>query len=105
MSSFRNKIVSALAVVLLLLASVVFAANGKVAGVVKDAQNGQPLPGANVQLVGTTLGSTTDAQGRYFILNVPPGTYSVKVTFIGYEAVTISDVVSRLDVTTPLDFQ
>lgn len=105
MSSFRNKILSTLAVALLLMASAVFAANGKVAGVVKDAQNGQLLPGANVQLVGTTLGSTTDAQGRYFILNVPPGTYSVKVTFIGYEPVTISNVVSRLDVTTPLDFQ
>ncbi len=107
MSSFRKKLLqcSTVALALLLAASAVFAANGKIAGVIKDAQNGQPLPGANVQLVGTTMGSTTDAQGRYFILNVPPGTYQVKASIIGYTPVTVSDVVSRLDVTTPLDFQ
>ena len=71
MSSFRKKMLLYSTSALLLAASAVFAANGKIAGVIKDAQNAQPLPGANVQLVGTTLGSTTDALGRYFILNVP----------------------------------
>ncbi|MDZ7289291.1 MAG: carboxypeptidase-like regulatory domain-containing protein [candidate division KSB1 bacterium] len=95
----------AIAWVLMLLAvSPLFAANGKIAGVVKDSQSGSPLPGVNVQIVGTMMGSTTDLQGRYFILNVPPGTYQVKASIIGYEPITISDVVSRLDVTTTVDF-
>jgi hypothetical protein len=87
----------------ILTASPAYAGLGKIAGTVKDAQTGEPLPGANVQIVGTTMGASSDVQGRYFILNIPPGTYSLKATFIGYEPKTISNVVVRLDVTTPVD--
>lgn len=76
---------------------------GKIAGTVKDAQNGAPLPGANMVVVGTTLGASSDANGNYFILNVPPGVYSMRVTYIGYETVTISNIAVSLDVTTPID--
>src|SRR5919198_263717 len=51
---------------------------GKLAGVVRDAKK-QPLPGANVILVGVPLGAASDADGRYSILNVPAGTYTVKL--------------------------
>jgi hypothetical protein len=82
-----------------------YAGLGKIAGVIKDAQSGQALPGVNVTIVGTTMGATTDLNGRYFILNVPPGTYQLKASIISYEPVVVSDVVSRLDVTTTVDFQ
>jgi outer membrane receptor protein involved in Fe transport len=81
-----------------------YAGLGKIAGTVKDAQSNEALPGANVVIVGTTMGGSADANGRYFILNVPPGTYQVKATMIGYEPIIISEVVSRLDVTTTVDF-
>lgn len=107
MSDVRKRILvsAAVALALLLLAGgPAFAGLGKIAGVAKDAQSGQPLPGVNVVLVGTTMGATSDLSGRYFILNVPPGTYQVKASIIGYEPVIIANVASRLDVTTTVDF-
>ncbi len=89
---------------LVLLSSLAFAANGKITGVVKDKDTGEPLPGANVQIVGTTLGASTDVQGRYFILNVPPGVYTVKASFIGYQSVQIENVRVRFDETSTVDF-
>jgi hypothetical protein len=89
----------------MLWATAAFAGLGKIAGTVKDAQTGEALPGVNVVIVGTTMGASADASGRYFILNVPPGTYQLKATMIGYEPLVISDVVSRLDVTTTVDFK
>ena len=70
-----------------LSATQVLAANGKIAGVVKDKSTGEAIPGANVttDVGGTTIGATTDVDGRYFLLNLPPGTYMVKVTFVGYQ--------------------
>jgi hypothetical protein len=65
---------------------------GKIAGTVIDKTTKESLPGANVVVVGTTLGAATDQDGQYTILEVPPGTYNVQISFIGYSTVTISDV-------------
>jgi|GEM_PF-1784150 len=46
---------------------------GKVAGMVRDKATREPLIGVNVILQGTFLGSSTDLEGRYSIINVPPG--------------------------------
>jgi hypothetical protein len=80
-----------------------YAGLGKIAGTVKDAQTGAPLPGANLTIVGTSFGANSDANGNYFILNVPPGTYSMRVTYIGYESKAINNISVSLDVTTPID--
>lgn len=76
---------------------------GKLAGSVKDAQTGEPLVGANILIVGTDLGAATNVNGSYVILNIPPGSYSVKVSFIGYESKIITDVGIVVDQTTLLD--
>ncbi|RME01219.1 MAG: TonB-dependent receptor, partial [Calditrichaeota bacterium] len=81
-----------------------FAASGKITGKVKDASTGEVLPGANVLIVGTSLGSAADATGSYVISNVPPGSYKVKASFIGYEEVTQTVNVSASEVTT-VDFE
>jgi len=78
---------------------------GKIAGKVVDASSQQPLPSVNVQIVGTSMGATTDANGNYFILNVPVGTYSLKASMVGYAAQTISTVKVFVDLTTMIDFQ
>jgi outer membrane receptor for ferrienterochelin and colicins len=55
-----------------------------VGGVVVD-KNG-PLPYVNVALVGTALGATTSAEGRFRIAEIPPGAYDLEVRFVGHEA-------------------
>jgi TonB-dependent receptor len=62
--------------------------NGKIVGKVTDAGTGDNLPGANVFLEGTNFGTATDRFGEYSITNIPPGTYSLLVRYIGYETDT-----------------
>ncbi|MDZ7290708.1 MAG: TonB-dependent receptor [candidate division KSB1 bacterium] len=58
---------------------------GEIRGQVKDAATGEALPGANVLLQGTVLGSSTDLNGMFAIKRVPPGIYTLRVSFIGYQ--------------------
>ena len=58
---------------------------GKIAGSVFDAGTGDPLIGANVMLEGTSLGAATALDGSFFVINVPPGAYTVRVSMMGYE--------------------
>ncbi len=78
---------------------------GKISGKVMDASSGDPLPGVNVIIVGTTLGTASDRVGDYFIANLQPGVYSVRASFIGYRDVTVQDVSVRMNGTTELDFR
>ncbi|HUF10810.1 MAG TPA: TonB-dependent receptor [Rhodothermales bacterium] len=93
---------------LLLLASLgigsASAQTGKIAGRVIEASTGDPLPGVNVVIPGTLQGSTSDVEGYYFILNVKPGTYAVRSSFIGYTPVTVDGVRVMIDKTATADF-
>jgi TonB-dependent receptor len=85
---------------LLLSPSVLMAAwpvpkNVNIEGIVKDSQTGDPLPGANVVLAGTSLGASADINGKYTIRNVPPGTYTVSVTYVGYRSVSVTLLISE----------
>ncbi len=66
---------------------------GSITGTVVNSQTQEPLPGANVLLQGTGLGSSTDADGVFFIQGVNPGTYIVRVSLLGFEQRIITDVV------------
>jgi hypothetical protein len=79
------------------------AANGKIVGIVRDASTKDVIPGANVLVVGTTLGGAADAQGRYYILNVPPGTYSLQASAVGYGKLKIEEVEVNLEQTKEID--
>jgi outer membrane receptor protein involved in Fe transport len=76
---------------------------GKVAGTITDKTNGEALIGANVVVVGTSLGAAADIDGQYTILSVPPGTYKVQISFIGYETIVINDVRVYIDQTARVD--
>lgn len=80
-----------------------FAASGKIAGKVVDQRTGESIPGVNIVLVGTTYGAATNIDGEYTILNVPPGTYELKASAIGYTSVTIRNVKVNLDLTTRIN--
>lgn len=77
---------------------------GKISGRVLDPKK-QPLMGVNVMVIGAPLGALTDDAGRYSILNVPAGTYTVKVSLLGYRAVTTTNVSVSADNTTRLDLE
>lgn len=66
---------------------------GKIQGTVTDEKTQEPIPYANVVISNTDMGAATDAEGNFFILNVPPGTYTVEVSYVGYETKKIVDVI------------
>jgi outer membrane receptor protein involved in Fe transport len=76
---------------------------GKISGRITDKSTGESMIGANVILVGTRLGASTDNDGFFTIINVPPGTYKLSVRYIGYATVTVEDVRVSLDRTTKQD--
>ncbi|MBN2090861.1 TonB-dependent receptor [candidate division KSB1 bacterium] len=70
------------------------ARTGSISGRVTDIETGNGLPGANVFLKGTSIGTASNIDGYYIISNVPPGKYEVIVRYIGYETLTFTIQVS-----------
>ncbi len=66
---------------------------GTISGEIRDAVTKQPLPGANIVITGTSVGTTANENGYYVIKNVAPGKYVLKVSMIGYESSINADVV------------
>ena len=93
-----------LLLVSILLNGVLFGGTtGKITGVITDASTSAPIIGANVILKGTTMGAASDSEGNFTILNVPPGTYTVVISMIGYQQIQFEDVRVSIDLTTRLD--
>lgn len=61
----------------------------KITGAITDSSTGQPLYFADVFLHNTSMGTATDAEGRYSIDNVPMGSYDLVVRMIGYGFVSM----------------
>jgi len=76
---------------------------GKLAGKVTSKDTGEPLIGANVMINGTPLGAATDLTGNYYILQIPPGSHSVRFSMIGYQTMVFNDVRIKVDLTTTID--
>lgn len=101
----RTSLFFFLLIALAFSASAVFAGStGKIAGKVVDKSTGETLPGANVVIEGTTLGAVTDPDGNYFIINVPPGSYTVNASMVGYHKATQTNVRVFIDLTTTVNF-
>jgi len=78
---------------------------GKIVGKVTDTRTGQPLGSSNIVVEGTKLGASSDLDGVYFILNIPPGIYAVKASVLGYAPVRYENVRVSTGLTTTLDFK
>jgi len=89
---------------------------GKIAGRITDSATGQALIAANVILIermadGRMLplsaalqqGAASDLSGEYYIINIPPGMYSVKFSYMGYQSIIVPDVRVSSDLTTRID--
>ncbi|WP_397547988.1 carboxypeptidase-like regulatory domain-containing protein [Rhodothermus marinus] len=81
-----------------------WAQTGKITGRVVDANTGEPLPGVNVVIDGTTMGATTDIDGYYTIINVRPGTYTLRASFVGYVPQVVENVQVDVGLTTEVNF-
>jgi outer membrane receptor protein involved in Fe transport len=92
---------------LLLIGSINFAQTGvgKISGKVIDAATKEPLVGANIVILNTDWGAATNINGEYFILNVPPGNYDLRFSFVGYAPKTVQNVRVVAGVTYDLDVE
>ena len=91
--------------VLLIAGSLNAGTTGKISGKVTDRETGEPLPGTNVIIVGTSLGAAAGVNGSFTILSVSPGIYALKAQFIGYRAVEIQNIRVTVDLTTSVNFE
>jgi outer membrane receptor protein involved in Fe transport len=90
---------------ILMSISVYCGTTGKIAGKVTEAGTNEPLPGCNIIIEGTNLGAATNTDGEFFIINIPPGTYTVRASMIGYKTYRIENVRVLIDLTTSLEFK
>lgn len=90
---------------MLALCAILPAQTGKISGVATDKTTGETLSGVNVHINHTTLGASTDVDGFYVILKVPPGFHSIRTEYVGYRTQQIRRVQVRAGHLTELNFQ
>lgn len=66
------------------ISGMVYGQNGIIKGVLVDAVNNDPIPLANILVLGTDFGGTTDLDGNYEI-SLPPGLYDLRASYVGYK--------------------
>ncbi|PEN05026.1 SusC/RagA family TonB-linked outer membrane protein [Longimonas halophila] len=76
---------------------------GTITGTVTDSETGEALPGANVVVPNSPIGTSTGVDGTYS-LSIEPGTYTLRASFVGYSASTEEDVTVTEGETVELDF-
>jgi TonB-linked SusC/RagA family outer membrane protein len=81
------------------------ARQGTITGLVTDTESGAPVPDVQVNLEGTQYGALTNQSGRYMILNVPQGTYTVVAQMLGYSTRRQANVQVRSDEAVEVDFR
>jgi len=68
---------------------------GIIEGYVKDAATKEPLPYANVRILGTSMGAAADLNGKFIISNVAPGEYTLSATYVGYQKLNLTVTVKE----------
>lgn len=91
--------------ILLIIGTTVFAQQtGTIAGVISDKEyNDEPLPFATIIIKDTQTGTTSDIDGRFSLRDVRVGTYTIMVSFVGYETAEIPNVVVEENRTTEVN--
>ncbi|MBC8402585.1 MAG: TonB-dependent receptor [Candidatus Marinimicrobia bacterium] len=100
-----HKLVNRLLFTAFLINLVLAGVTGKIMGTVTVEETGAALQGVNVFLIGKTLGASTNQNGEFIILNVPPGEYTLKATMIGYGMVSVEKVLVSIDLTTMINIK
>jgi outer membrane receptor protein involved in Fe transport len=92
MKKIYTNLLAALVILLFAVSSFAQTGVGKLSGTVIDADTKEPLIGANIIIVNTNLGAATDLDGNYFILNIVPGNYEARISYVGYAPKTFQEV-------------
>lgn len=79
--------------VVFFIGNILLAQNGVLVGSAKDQRTQEVLIGATINIEGTSMGASTDIEGNFRITNIPPKSYNVKITYLGYETQTRFNVV------------
>ena len=104
----------AMSLFLLLPSLVLGGAKGKIIGNITDQGSDEPLPGANVIVSGVwdggkvaalvvPLGASTNIDGEFVILNIPPGLYNIEILYVGYATKIIEKVRVSINRSTTLN--
>ena len=78
---------------------------GNIEGKVVDIETQSPLLGVNIIINGTNTGTTTDEKGEYYFKSLEAGTYIISFSYIGYEAITKTDVIVKPERTISLNVE
>ena len=78
---------------------------GSINGRITDSKAGAGLPGVNIMIKGTYYGTASDLEGRYRLIDIPPGSYDLEVSIIGYKIILRTGVLIRSDSTVVIDFK
>lgn len=79
---------------------------GSLSGVIKDAKTGYPLPGANIIVVGTIMGTISDLDGNFQLTKIPAGQYTIKATMMGYkQQEKVISIIAQQTTTVNFDLQ
>jgi hypothetical protein len=102
-----NKLYFKIVFALPLVACILFASaqNGSLRGTITDAKTGEALIGVTVRLENTSLGAITDLDGKYFITNIPPKSYNILASYIGYKTQTKFNIVVRSEGNPDVNFK
>jgi outer membrane receptor protein involved in Fe transport len=94
-----------LILILMVTLTPLFAQNsGKISGRIVDSRSKEPIPMANIVIRGTMYGAASDIEGNYYILNLPPGSYDLTASIVGYRSVTKTGAIVNINRTTTVDF-
>ncbi|NOY49611.1 MAG: TonB-dependent receptor [Chlorobi bacterium] len=66
-----------------------FSQDATVRGFVYEEESGEPAMFSNVVLKGTTFGASTDVNGYFLISKVKPGSYTLQVTYLGFDTINV----------------
>jgi len=78
--------------ILIFFAFAIKSQQGSIVGIVSDAKTNETLPFVNIRVDGSTLGTSTDIEGKYKLENLNPGYYNLIVSFVGYTQQTFTEV-------------
>src|SRR3989339_1491680 len=101
MKSFHSLLLAvALSVLCLFLTPGLMAQFGTVRGFVYEQETGEPVIFTNVYFYKTSMGAPTDENGYFAITRIPPGEYTLMVTYIGFDSLIIPLTIKADDMIT-----